>query len=117
MTGVTYEQIQALRDKIEELAGQHNKTMAQVCLNWTIQHKCIPLVGVRTVTQARDNLGALGWNLKESEVAELDRLARTSSTPSRPGGNKSIYCRSSDDFRRRFGLLGFGLSIHERAGL
>ncbi len=50
----------ALRECIADTAKAHGRTMAQVCLNWTICHGAIPLVGTRSLRQAEDSLGALG---------------------------------------------------------
>jgi hypothetical protein len=54
--------------------------MAQVALNWSIQHEVIPLVGFRSAKQARDSVGCLGWSLSKSDVEALDRVALPTST-------------------------------------
>jgi pyridoxine 4-dehydrogenase len=33
----------------------------------------LPIPGAKTVSQARENMGAFGWRLDAGEVAELDR--------------------------------------------
>jgi len=58
-----------------EIAASRNKSMSQVALNWCICKGTIPIPGAKTVEQARDNLGALGWKLNASEIAELDKAA------------------------------------------
>ncbi len=60
---------------LKELAALHDKTIAQVALNWCITKGSIPIPGAKTVAQAEQNLGALGWQLSESEVVALDREA------------------------------------------
>ena len=49
--------------------------MAQVALNWCICKGTMPIPGAKTVTQATQNLGALGWQLDSGEVDTLDREA------------------------------------------
>lgn len=38
----------------------------------------IPIPGVKTVKQAEENLGALGWRLSSGELLELENAGRES---------------------------------------
>jgi pyridoxine 4-dehydrogenase len=38
----------------------------------------IPIPGAKTVEQAQQNLGTLGWSLDAGEIEELDRVAANS---------------------------------------
>lgn len=60
---------------LKEIGRNRDKTLAQVALNWCICKGTIPIPGAKTVEQARENLGALGWRLEEGEIAELDKAA------------------------------------------
>ncbi len=60
---------------LREVAQFRNKTMSQVAINWCICKGTIPIPGAKSVEQARENIGALGWQLDAGEVAELDRAA------------------------------------------
>ncbi|BBD65732.1 aldo/keto reductase [Nostoc commune NIES-4072] len=60
---------------LQEVAHSRNKTMSQVAINWCICKGTIPIPGAKSVEQARENIGALGWQLNASEIAELDRAA------------------------------------------
>ncbi|PSB46412.1 aldo/keto reductase [Chroococcidiopsis sp. CCNUC1] len=60
---------------LQEIASSRNKTMSQVAINWCICKGTIPIPGAKTVAQAKENLGALGWRLDASEVDALDRAA------------------------------------------
>ncbi|MEH1894671.1 MAG: aldo/keto reductase [Nostoc sp.] len=60
---------------LQEIAQFRNKTMSQVAINWCISKGTIPIPGAKSVEQARENIGALGWQLNVSEIAELDRAA------------------------------------------
>ncbi len=60
---------------LREVAASRNKSMSQVAINWCICKGTIPIPGAKTLEQARDNIGALGWHLNSSEIAELDKVA------------------------------------------
>lgn len=60
---------------LREIAEYRNKTVSQVAINWCICKGTIPIPGAKSVEQARENIGALGWLLDASEVAELDQAA------------------------------------------
>jgi pyridoxine 4-dehydrogenase len=64
-----------LLDCVDAIARSRQKTMAQVALNWCIAKGAIPIPGAKTVAQAEQNIGALGWSIDAGEVAELDQAA------------------------------------------
>ena len=49
--------------------------MSQVAINWCISKGTIPIPGAKNPQQAKQNLGALGWQLDSGEVTELDQAA------------------------------------------
>ena len=57
---------------LEAIAKSRNKTMAQVATNWCICKGTLPIPGAKNLAQAQQNTGALGWQLSEAEVHELD---------------------------------------------
>jgi len=65
----------SLLDCLGAIAESRQKTSAQVALNWCIAKGTIPIPGAKTVEQAQQNLGALGWTLDRGEIEELDREA------------------------------------------
>lgn len=67
--------IRPLLDCLREVAESRNKSMSQVAINWCICKGAIPIPGAKTLEQATQNLGALGWKLDAGEIAELDRVA------------------------------------------
>lgn len=69
-----------LLSSLKGIAVRRGKTMSQVAINWCICNGTIPIPGVKTVEQAEDNLGALGWRLRLDEISELEYAARNSST-------------------------------------
>ena len=91
MTGLTWDSLSQLRACIADIASQRGKTMAQVALNWCISHGTVPLVGCRSLAQARDSLGALGWSLSPDEAAALDRNALRRSTLESPRWRRAVF--------------------------
>jgi pyridoxine 4-dehydrogenase len=67
--------ITILQDCVAEIAQARHKTPAQIALNWCICKGAIPIPGAKTVAQAEQNLGALGWQLSDGEIWELDQAA------------------------------------------
>lgn len=64
--------IQPLLTTMAAIAQKRNKTVSQVALNYIISKGAIPIPGCRTVTQLKDNLGAMGWRLTATEVKMLE---------------------------------------------
>lgn len=64
-----------------------DRTVAQVALNWVLAKGALPIVGVKTLRQAREDLGALNWSLSQAEVEELD----AASDALGPGPLKTIW--------------------------
>lgn len=60
---------------LDEIARSRQKTMAQVALNWCMCKGTMPIPGAKTLEQAQQNMGALGWSLDDGEVSELDKAA------------------------------------------
>ncbi len=67
--------MRSLLTSLREIAQTRNKTMSQVAINWCISKGTIPIPGAKTLEQARENIGALGWQLDSNEVVELDKAA------------------------------------------
>jgi aryl-alcohol dehydrogenase-like predicted oxidoreductase len=58
---------------LEELGRKHDKTPAQVALNWIVCKGAVPIPGAKNPSQAAQNAGAMGWRLEAGEVDALDR--------------------------------------------
>jgi pyridoxine 4-dehydrogenase len=67
--------IHPLLSCLREVARSRNKTLSQVAINWCLCKGTIPIPGAKSVEQARENIGALGWQLGSNEIAELDQAA------------------------------------------
>ena len=63
--------------EVEQMARRRGVTMSQVALNWLRNRPSVSsvLLGVRTVDQLEDNLGALEWDLDDSEMEDLTRVS------------------------------------------
>ena len=64
--------IQPLLTTMATIAKKRKKTVSQVALNYIISKGAIPIPGCRTVSQLKDNLGAMGWRLTATEVKMLE---------------------------------------------
>lgn len=62
-------------DCLRQLAKKYQKTPAQVALNWLITRGAIPIPGAKNADQAKQNAGALGWQLDSTDSQELDRVS------------------------------------------
>lgn len=61
---------------LRELGEKHGgKNPAQVALNWCMGKGTLPIPGARTVQQAQQNVGALGWSLSADEITRLDEVS------------------------------------------
>jgi aryl-alcohol dehydrogenase-like predicted oxidoreductase len=93
--------LQPLRSCLQDLAAQHHKSMAQIALRWCIQHDVVPLVGCRSVKQAKDSLGCCvsttnggsntTWALSEEDMQRLDALALDRSTLDSPPWRRALF--------------------------
>lgn len=69
-------EVRPILNTLEDISKYRKKTMSQVAINWTIKKGAIPIVGIKNIQQAKDNIGALGWLLTDAEVDELDAAAK-----------------------------------------
>lgn len=70
------EKLKPVLQKVKELSDKHGKTMSQVSLNYLITKGAIVIPGAKNLSQAKDNIGASGWKLTDSEIAEIDGASR-----------------------------------------
>lgn len=62
---------------LRNFGEKYDRTPAQVALNWLIaQGNVIPIAGVKTAEQVRQNAGALGWRLSDDEIRKLEQVSR-----------------------------------------
>jgi aryl-alcohol dehydrogenase-like predicted oxidoreductase len=67
--------ILGLLEKLKPIADEHNATLSQLVLNWTIHQPGITcaLAGARNPEQVLENIGASGFSLKEEEISRINK--------------------------------------------
>lgn len=62
---------------LEEVAANHDATVAQAALNWLLRKPFVSsvIVGARTEEQLRDNLRAAEWEMTEEELERLNEVS------------------------------------------
>ena len=75
-------EVQPLLSALDAVAAERRKSPSQVAINWCMAQgngrglpPTIPIPGAKSLAQAQDNLGALGWKLSEGECRELEAAA------------------------------------------
>ena len=76
---------------VEELktsAARYGKTLPQLAVRWTTSNPVIAtgLVGFRHPEEVEENLGALGWQLSPSAMAEIDAVFARHNAVTEPHG-------------------------------
>src|SRR5919112_2363224 len=67
------EKVEPVVNILREIGGAHDKEPAQVALNWLItRKKTLPIPGAKNEHQARQNAGAVGWEMTTEEAEKLD---------------------------------------------
>jgi pyridoxine 4-dehydrogenase len=64
-----------LTETLVTIAAERKKSPSQVAINWCIAKGTVPIPGAKSLRQAEDNLGALGWRLNEGEVRALEEAS------------------------------------------
>lgn len=74
VTGRLSEQSLAIAEVVGDIARDIGRTSPQVAIAWTLLNPAVasPVLGVRTLAQLQDNLGALDVELSEEHLARID---------------------------------------------
>ena len=78
----------AAAEELKRLAAKYGKSLPQFALRWTLSNPIVgtALVGFRTPAEVTENLGALGWEISNADMAEIDAiLARHGAVTVPPG--------------------------------
>ncbi len=69
--------IHTMAATLRGIARVHERTVAQVTLNWLLcqDERIIPIPGAKRAAHTRANAGALGWRLSDAELAAIDRVS------------------------------------------
>lgn len=78
--GARYQRNLKLVAALTEVAAGYEKTVAQLAINWTVSFPGVtaPLIGVKRPSQVVENVGGVGWSIREEDRARIDRLLRGS---------------------------------------
>jgi aryl-alcohol dehydrogenase-like predicted oxidoreductase len=68
----------AIAAEVVRVAGEAGKTPSQTAIAWTRQRSpaVLPILGVSKLSQLKDNLGCLGFELTEEQMRRLDEASR-----------------------------------------
>jgi aryl-alcohol dehydrogenase-like predicted oxidoreductase len=75
-------------EELKRLAAKYGKSLPQFALRWTLSNPVVgtALVGFRTSAEVPENLGALGWEISNDDMTEIDAiLARHGAVTVPPG--------------------------------
>jgi aryl-alcohol dehydrogenase-like predicted oxidoreductase len=75
-------------EELKRLAAKYRTTLPQFALRWTLSNPLVgtALVGFRTAAEVAENLGALGWEISNADMLEVDAiLARHGAVTVPPG--------------------------------
>lgn len=66
-----------IADVVGSVADELGVSHSQVAIAWTLAHPAVvsPIIGARTLSQAEDNLGALGVRLSSEQIERLNRAS------------------------------------------
>ena len=72
--GENFERAQQLVDKLDVIAAECDRTVAQVVINWSMQRPGIGsvLCGAKRPWQIEETAGAMGWRLSEEQMQRLE---------------------------------------------
>jgi len=71
---------------IEQIAGRHDVEVSQVVLRWHVQLGVLPIPKSSSPVRQRSNLEVFGFELSESEMAQISALHR-----GRQGGDPDVH--------------------------
>ncbi len=73
-------------EELKGLAASYDKSLPQFALRWTLSHPALStaLVGCRKATEVEDNVGALGWDIRQEDFAEIDAIFERNSVVTCP---------------------------------
>ncbi len=73
--GIMLERITVVTRELAQIGAAHDKTPAQVALNWLArQPGVLPIPGAKNAQQAQANAGAVGWDMTDDEADSLSQV-------------------------------------------
>lgn len=74
---VSDEHLYEVIDVLEEIAGETQKTVPQLAINWLLQNETVSnvVIGARNEMQLISNLESAGWSLTRSQLEKLNKVS------------------------------------------
>ncbi len=70
------QKIEPVLAALQSIGDAHGKTQVQVALNWLVgKGNIVPIPGAKNANQAKQNAGALGWEMAATEREQLDNVS------------------------------------------
>ncbi len=68
----------SIAEEVQKIADEIGHSPAQVALSWVRQQKgvIVPIIGARKVSQLKDNLGCLDFELTQEQLQRLDTISK-----------------------------------------
>lgn len=65
-------------DQLKSIADTYDKTVTQLVINWTVSYPGItaPIIGVKVPSQVLENVGGVGWTLRDEDRTNIDSILR-----------------------------------------
>jgi hypothetical protein len=75
-------------EDLRRLATKYGKSLPQFALRWTLSNPVVgtALVGFRTSAEVTENLGALGWQISNADMAQVDAILARHGAVTVPAG-------------------------------
>ncbi|HEV2099705.1 MAG TPA: aldo/keto reductase [Stellaceae bacterium] len=75
-------------EELKRVAEKYGKSLPQFALRWTLSNPVVgtALVGFRTPDEVTENLGALGWELSNADMTEIDAILERHGAVTAPPG-------------------------------
>lgn len=66
-------------EELKRIASEYDKTVAQLVINWTTSYPGVTsaVVGAKRPSQVLENIGGVGWSIREEDRARIDALLRS----------------------------------------
>jgi len=63
-------------DRLKDVAQAHGKTLPQLAVNWVLSNLgiSVALTGCRRPSEIEDNVGAVGWELSETDKSAIETI-------------------------------------------
>lgn len=76
--GNRYQRNLSLVDGLKSIANGYNKSVSQLVINWTTSQPGItaPIIGAKRPSQVMENVGGVGWTLRDDDRTRIESLLR-----------------------------------------